>query len=104
LGCHFRAGLTAAEHRSIQTVTGIPASHLPQAIVSLGPPAAATPLAGDANRDSRVDLADYALLSSGWLSSKSQGRYDAAADFDADGLIGVTDLALLAAHWLQTAP
>ena len=37
LGCHFKSELTLAEQRSVQTATGIPASHMPQAIVSVGP-------------------------------------------------------------------
>jgi len=37
LGCHFKAGLTSGEQKSIQAVTNIPASHIPQVIVSIGP-------------------------------------------------------------------
>jgi len=102
LGCHFRPNLSSAEQKSIQTATGIPAAHLPQAIVSLGPIAPSTSLAGDANCDDRVDLEDYVILSQGWLSSKPQAAYDARADFDHDGLINVVDLRVLAANWLRT--
>jgi len=37
LGCHFKSVLTSGEQRSIQAATNIPASHIPQAIVSIGP-------------------------------------------------------------------
>jgi hypothetical protein len=37
LGCYFNAGLTPAEQAGIQAATNIPASHIPQAIVSIGP-------------------------------------------------------------------
>jgi hypothetical protein len=103
LGCHFRPNLTAAEQKSIQAATGIPASHLPQAIVSLGSIAPSATLEGDANSDSRVDLEDYVILSRSWLSSKPQTAYDARADFNRDGLINVADLRLLAANWLRSS-
>jgi len=101
LGCHFRPNLTSAEQKSIQAATGIPASHLPQAIVSIGSLAPSVLLEGDANGDNRVDLEDYVILSRGWSSSKSQAAYDARADFDRDGHINVADLRLLAANWLR---
>jgi hypothetical protein len=37
LGCHFKSVLTAEEQTNIQTATNIPVSHIPQAIVSIGP-------------------------------------------------------------------
>jgi hypothetical protein len=37
LGCHFKPALTGSEQKSIQTATGIPASHVPQVVVSIGP-------------------------------------------------------------------
>lgn len=103
LGCHFRPNLTSAEQKSIQAATGIPASHLPQAIVSLGSIAPSATLGGDANNDNRVNLEDYVILSRGWLSSKPQTAYDARADFNHDGLINMTDLRLLAANWLRSS-
>jgi hypothetical protein len=103
LGCHFKPNLTSAEQKSIQAATSIPASHIPQVIVSIGPPSVPTLSAGDANHDDTVDLQDYVILSRCWLSSQSQAAYDARADFDHDGLVNVADLALLAAHWLRTA-
>ena len=104
LGCHFKPNLTAAEQKSIQAGTGIPASHLPQAIVSIGVLASSVSLEGDADGDNRVDLEDYVILSNGWSSSKPEAGYDARADFNEDGLINVIDLRLLAANWLRTVP
>jgi len=37
LGCHFKSELTSGEQAGIQAATNIPASHIPQAIVSIGP-------------------------------------------------------------------
>ena len=37
LGCYFNAGLTSTEQAGIQAATNIPLSHIPQAIVSIGP-------------------------------------------------------------------
>jgi hypothetical protein len=37
LGCYFNAGLTSAEQAGIQAATNIPSSHIPHAIVSIGP-------------------------------------------------------------------
>ena len=36
LGCHFKTQLTSGEQKNIQAATNIPASHVPQAIVSIG--------------------------------------------------------------------
>jgi hypothetical protein len=38
LGCYFKTKLTSDEQQAIQTATGIPSSHLPQVVVSLGKP------------------------------------------------------------------
>ncbi len=100
LGCHFKSDLTTAEQQSVRAVTGIPATQVPLAIVSLGGLAPSISLTGDANCDGFVDLDDYVILSRSWLSSKSQAAYDARADFDRNEHIDVPDLALLAAHWL----
>jgi len=37
LGCHFNPALTSEEQTAIQVATNIPASHIPQTIVSIGP-------------------------------------------------------------------
>jgi nitroreductase len=36
LGCYFKTKLTPAEQQAIQSATGIPSSHVPQAVISLG--------------------------------------------------------------------
>jgi hypothetical protein len=103
LGCHFRRVLASAERTGISAATSIPAAHIPQVIVSIGPVSASAFLEGDANRDGVVDLDDYVILSRCWLSSSSQAGYDARADFDHNGSIGVADLRLLAANWLKVS-
>ncbi len=40
MGCHFKPDLTPAERTGIHSATRIPVSHIPQAVVSVGPPAA----------------------------------------------------------------
>ena len=37
LGCYFNARLSAEQRRHVQSVTGIPDNHIPQAITSIGP-------------------------------------------------------------------
>jgi hypothetical protein len=37
LGCHFRSKLTSVEQINIKSAANLPASHMPQAIVSIGP-------------------------------------------------------------------
>jgi hypothetical protein len=36
LGCHFKTKLTSVEQKAIQTTTGIPSSHIPQVVISIG--------------------------------------------------------------------
>lgn len=53
-------------------------------------------LAGDANRDRKVDITDLGILATNWQQSPrdwSQG------DFDYSGLVDITDLGILATHW-----
>jgi hypothetical protein len=38
LGCHFKTKLTSGEQEAIQKATGIPSSHIPQVVISLGEP------------------------------------------------------------------
>jgi hypothetical protein len=57
-------------------------------------------LAGDANRDRSVDVADLGILASNWQQSPrtfSQGNFD----YSPDGLVDVADLGILASHWQQ---
>jgi hypothetical protein len=60
-------------------------------------------LAGDANRDRSVDVADLGILASNWQQSPrtfSQGNFD----YSANGLVDVADLGILASHWQQSLP
>jgi hypothetical protein len=36
LGCHFKTKLTSGEQEAIQKATGIPSSHIPQVVISIG--------------------------------------------------------------------
>jgi hypothetical protein len=55
-------------------------------------------LAGDANRDRKVDVADLGILASNWQQSP---RTFAQGDFDYSGSVDVNDLGILASHWQQ---
>jgi trimeric autotransporter adhesin len=57
-------------------------------------------LAGDANRDRKVDVADLGILASNWQQSGrtfSQGNFD----YSSNGLVDVNDLGILASQWQQ---
>jgi hypothetical protein len=60
LGCHFKAGLTSNEQRDIRTATNIPSSHVPQAIVSIGPIEAVVSISVALQGDNRPD-AEWAI-------------------------------------------
>ena len=51
--------------------------------------------AGDIDASNVVDLDDYFLLSSFWLTA------DPASDLNGNGLVGLDDYYLLAARWYQ---
>jgi hypothetical protein len=55
LACHFRPRLSASERKSIQTAANIPASHVPQAIVSIGPAGALVSVSVALQGDGRPD-------------------------------------------------
>ena len=55
LGCHFKTKLTSGEQSSIQAATNILASHIPQAIVSIGPAAAVVSISVVLQGDGRPD-------------------------------------------------
>ena len=56
LGCHFKSGLTSGEQTSIQNATSIPSSHIPQAIVSIGPIEVQVSISVVLQGDSRPDV------------------------------------------------
>jgi hypothetical protein len=53
-------------------------------------------LAGDANRDRRVDVADLGILATNWQQSP---RTFSQGDFNYDGTVDVGDLGILASNW-----
>jgi hypothetical protein len=55
-------------------------------------------LAGDANRDRKVDIADLGILASNWQQSP---RTFSKGDFDYSGTVDVNDLGMLATRWQQ---
>ncbi len=55
LGCHFKTKLITGEQSSIQSAANIPASHEPQAIVSIGPITAQVSISVVLQGDSRPD-------------------------------------------------
>ena len=55
-------------------------------------------LAGDANHDRKVDVADLGILASNWQQSP---RTFAQGDFDYNGTVDVSDLGILASNWQQ---
>jgi hypothetical protein len=55
-------------------------------------------LAGDANRDRKVDVADLGILATNWQQSP---RTFSQGDFDYSGTVDVNDLGILATKWQQ---
>jgi hypothetical protein len=56
-------------------------------------------LAGDANRDRNVDVADLGILASNWQST---GKAFGDGDFNYDGSVDVADLGILATNWQKS--
>jgi uncharacterized delta-60 repeat protein len=56
-------------------------------------------LAGDADRDGKVDVADLGILASNWQQSP---RTFPQGDFDYSGTVDVNDLGILATRWQQS--
>ncbi|MFQ6036297.1 MAG: C10 family peptidase [Sedimentisphaerales bacterium] len=59
-------------------------------------------LVGDFDRDSDVDIVDFAILASSWLTKPSDVQWNPACDISspADNLIDMLDLAAFADNWL----
>jgi hypothetical protein len=53
-------------------------------------------IAGDANMDGWVDIADLGILAANWQLT---GRSWEQADFNYDGIVDIADLGMLAANW-----
>jgi len=62
----------------------------------------ANALAGDVNRDNRVDGMDLILFGRSFGSVRGETRYNANADFNADGAVDGLDLAVLASNFGRT--
>lgn len=58
-------------------------------------------MAGDANRDRKINATDLAILAANWQGSN---RTFCQGDFNYDGRVDVADLGILASHWQQTLP
>jgi hypothetical protein len=62
-------------------------------------------LAGDANMDGRVDLADLATIGTHWgqtVSPGGAGWY--SGDLNSDGIVDMLDLALMGSTWGEVSP
>jgi hypothetical protein len=60
-----------------------------------------TVLAGDANRDGKVDVGDLGILATNWQKT---GMTFGQGDFTYDGKVDVADLGILASKWQSTTP
>jgi hypothetical protein len=56
-------------------------------------------LAGDANHDRNIDVADFKVMTANWMQSN---RTFSQGDFNYDGKVDQTDLAILSAKWNTT--
>jgi hypothetical protein len=95
LGCHFKTELTAVERSSIQGITTIPSSHIPQVIVSIG--LLEDPIV-DFSGDGKVNFKDYCILAQYWLQDESS--VDIAPPPYGDGKVDWEDAAIFADGWL----
>ena len=60
-----------------------------------------TTVKGDLNLDKRVDLHDFSLLASYWLSTDCDTKENCeGADFEPDGDVDLDDLLRFSGHWL----
>jgi hypothetical protein len=100
LGCHFRTELTPPQQTAVQGAANIPASHIPQVIVSIGTPTAAVTI--DFNDDGIVNFEDYCTLARYWLQQEASA--DIAPAPQGDGTVDFKDVAAFAQAWLDTTP
>lgn len=59
---------------------------------------------GNANRDHRIDLADFAVLALSWLRVETAANFDETSDFDRNTVIDLDDVVLLITNWLNSSP
>ena len=58
-------------------------------------------LAGDADGNNVVNIADLSILAGAYNSSSGDGNFDERADFNGDGTVNINDLSLLAGNYNQ---
>jgi hypothetical protein len=58
-------------------------------------------IAGDMNRDGKVDLIDLVILAQAYLSKTGGPRWDPRADANRDGAVDLLDLVILAQNYLK---
>ena len=58
---------------------------------------------GDFDRDLDVDLIDFAIFASSWLTEPGDAKWSPLYDISDlhDGIIDESDLAVLTEHWLE---
>jgi hypothetical protein len=52
------------------------------------------------NKDGVVDIQDFTILASAYLTDKGDEGFDERADLTRDQSVDVSDLALLGSHWI----
>jgi hypothetical protein len=57
-------------------------------------------LLADLNKDGVVDIQDFTILASAYLTDKGDEGFDERADLTRDQSVDVSDLALLGSHWI----
>ena len=63
-----------------------------------------TLLEGNADDNNVINLKDFAILASAWLTSNGPSFFDTRADFDRNLDVNTLDLRLLTKNWLRSAP
>jgi hypothetical protein len=60
-------------------------------------------LAGDANRDRKVDITDLGVLATNWQAADADVTFS-NGDFNYDHVVDITDLGILATNWQKDLP
>lgn len=64
------------------------------------PTTSTPPIPGDANRDGRVNLTDFAMMSACWMTGPAPAAIWEEGNFDYDDAVNIGDLELMALYWL----
>lgn len=59
---------------------------------------------GNADNNDKINMVDFSICASRWLTSEGEPAFDAGADFDRNLTIDLPDLVLLATNWLTSSP